>query len=108
MKKENPSEYGKKGMKELLEPQYEEWYCAFCGTAQKKNTLVNNETGDRLLTCRDCNIVLAFYIKAKPTKTVGEAEESFKKTPLTDHQATGRSNTGKSKRKVKRKRKSKK
>lgn len=103
MRKENPSEYGKKGMKELLEPQYEEWYCAFCGTAQKKNTLVNNETGDRLLTCHDCGIILGFYIKAKPTKTVAEATKSFEDTPLTDHQSTGRANTGKSKRKRKRK-----
>lgn len=101
MIKENPSEYGKKGMTEMLEPQYEEWYCLHCGTAQKKNTTVNTKSGDRLLTCTDCGIVLAFYIKVKPTKTTGEAEESFKKTPMTDRQTTGRANTGKSRRKRK-------
>jgi transcription elongation factor Elf1 len=101
MRKENPSEYGKKGMKEMIAPQYEEWYCPNCGTAQKKNTTVNKKTGDRQLTCNDCEIVIRFYIISAAKKIVAEAAKSFDATPMTDRQSTGRANTGKSKRKRK-------
>jgi hypothetical protein len=102
MRKENPSEYGKKGMKEMLEPQYEEWFCGNCGTAKKQNTVVY-QSGDRLLTCTDCNIVLRFYIVSPATKSKKEAEESFNKTELTKQQRTGSGNKPYKKRKKKRK-----
>jgi transcription elongation factor Elf1 len=121
MSKDNPSNYGKLGMKELMESEKkkmklrfkeyydtefiktEEWYCVNCGTAQKGNTTVGPKTKDRILTCSDCEIVIRFYIVSPAKKTVAEAIKSFEATPLTDRQATGRANTGKSKRKRKRK-----
>lgn len=86
MIKENPSGYGKKGMKEMLYPETESWYCPNCSTAEKINTTINNKTGDRLLQCNDCGIVIRFYIQSKATKTVAEAAKSFEATPLTDSQ----------------------
>jgi uncharacterized Zn finger protein len=71
---------------------FEEWYCGNCGSAQKKNTVVNKKAGDRLLTCTDCGIVLRFYIQSPATATKWLAQESFDKTELTKQQKTGSGN----------------
>jgi len=76
----------------ISEHTFEEWYCGFCGTAKKKNTVVNPKTRDRLLTCEDCGIVLRFYVVSPASKTTGEAEKSFKKTQLTKNQEFGSGN----------------
>lgn len=82
---------------------FEEWYCGFCGTAKKKNTVVNKKAGDRLLTCTDCNIVIRFYIQSPATKTVAEAVKSFEAVPLTDSQRYGGTTRGKKRKKKKKK-----
>jgi uncharacterized Zn finger protein len=70
----------------LPEQTFEEWYCAYCGTAQKKNTVYCKKKGDRTTTCTECGAVIRFYVVNMPTKTVVEAITSFNTTQMTDHQ----------------------
>jgi hypothetical protein len=69
-----------------VEQTFEEWYCNYCGTAQKKNTIYNKKKGDRTTNCTLCGAVIRFYVVNMPTKTVVEAIEVFNKTPMTDNQ----------------------
>jgi transcription elongation factor Elf1 len=90
---DSPSQFGKLGMKEMLEQQNkEEWYCGNCGTAKKGNTVVGPTTKDRILTCGDCGIVIRFYIQSPPIKTIAEAAKAFEATELTKQQKTGSGN----------------
>jgi hypothetical protein len=65
---------------------FEEWYCSYCGCAQKKNTIRNKYSGYRTITCTLCGAVIRFYVVNMPTKTVVEAIEVFNATPMTDSQ----------------------
>jgi uncharacterized Zn finger protein len=69
------------------EETFEEWFCGYCGTAQKKNTVYNKTSKHRITTCTECGAVIRFRVINMPTKTVVEAIASFNTTKLTDSQA---------------------
>ena len=69
-------------------------FCFYCGTGPLE------EIGD-YFHCTICEAVFRIMEVKDPQLTLEEAQAVFDKIPLTDHQRTGRANTGKWARKKK-------